>query len=996
MIASLDQFQDPRPAHIDPQHWQEWLDSGVDPDIIAANVRSLSGEEPYDYLCCSEKLERTNTGRLASKWLKSYGHVEDGGWWCSGLDPLNDWQPMLWGCFKPNLPRWEKPQGFGSQGKEKRVKYEHPPKTQTRAFFLAVPDHVWEQVAERYSKPISEEDRQHSFWWWAWKYNVPTIIIEGAKKAGCLLSCGYAAIALPGIWNGRRKATDTEPEALIPELQHFATLGREVHFCFDYETKWKTRIDVENAITKTGRLFKQSGCEVKVIQLPGSQKGADDFIVAQGSEAFEEVYNKSLDFEVWQAKRLSQLNHPVKQIVNRRYLGDIDIPSSAKLIGLKSPKGTGKTESFINLVDQALSESRRVLLIGHRVQLVQAICDRLGLPYVTELKSAEEGATLGFGLCIDSMHPNSQARFSAGDWKDALVLIDESEQVFQHLLNSNTDVRTHRVEVISQIKQLFQNVIASDRGQIVLSDADLSDVSIDFVKGLAGVDVQPWIMLNRYLPKQGCKIHSYEKPQDNYQKLIETIEEDTRVFISVDGQKAKSKWGTQAIETDLRNRFPSKKVLRIDSETVSNPNHSAYGCVSELNSILGKYDIVIASPSLETGVSIDLRGHFGAVFDFALGVSPADAVRQRLFRVREGVDRHIYIAECGLNRVGNGSSSVKSLLASQHRVAKENISLLTRAGMEFDAVGGVNVDTTALNTWAKMAARVNAGMSVYRETVLQGLREEGHTIIQVAEAGGNADSLKASRDENYQQECAAIQSSEDISEIEFKRLTKRKSKTKGERYRERKYELKQRYQVDVTNELIELDDDGWYPQLKMHYYLTLGREFLRGRDKRAAESTFHEGKSWLPDLNQSQLGTAISFLDKLGLLQLLNRSAEAHDRSPDQEWSNVSEELKRMAQLAIHNRWQIRAVLGVTIREDYTPIQAVQKLLSKLGLKLECLRKEGPRGSQVRIYALQLPEDGREAVFQAWLERDSQSVSDDTVVTNGNRSINNLCDYQVA
>jgi alkylated DNA repair dioxygenase AlkB len=50
------------------------------------------------------------------------------------------------------------------------------------------------------------------------------------------------------------------------------------------------------------------------------------------------------------------------------------------------------------------------------------------------------------------------------------------------------------------------------------------------------------------------------------------------------------------------------RILRIDSESVSDPNHPAFGCISHLNEILTQYDLVIASPSLETGVSIDIKG----------------------------------------------------------------------------------------------------------------------------------------------------------------------------------------------------------------------------------------------------------------------------------------------------------------------------------------------------------------------------------------------------
>jgi hypothetical protein len=64
-----------RPFHINPRHWSEWLQSGIAPEIIWDNIKSLAGETPYDYLCYSDQLERTNTGRLVSHFLRQYAHT---------------------------------------------------------------------------------------------------------------------------------------------------------------------------------------------------------------------------------------------------------------------------------------------------------------------------------------------------------------------------------------------------------------------------------------------------------------------------------------------------------------------------------------------------------------------------------------------------------------------------------------------------------------------------------------------------------------------------------------------------------------------------------------------------------------------------------------------------------------------------------------------------------------------------------------------------------
>ena len=110
--------------------------------IVHLNVKSLWGYAPADHLLYSNDIERSNTGRVATKWLRRYRHIERGGWHCSGIEPDNG-NEMEWGCFKPDFPR------CNEEGQP--IKYEHPPKSATRAFFLRVPLRIWQKIAERYS-----------------------------------------------------------------------------------------------------------------------------------------------------------------------------------------------------------------------------------------------------------------------------------------------------------------------------------------------------------------------------------------------------------------------------------------------------------------------------------------------------------------------------------------------------------------------------------------------------------------------------------------------------------------------------------------------------------------------------------------------------------------------------------------------------------------------------------------------------------------------------
>lgn len=1021
---------------IHPQHRQELLDSAIDEEVISLNFRFLEGLAAYYYLLYSDKLQRTNTGVLSRGILKKYAFLEDGGWWCNGIDPLNDYKEMLWGTLKPRSPRF-------NFEKRKYIKYEHPPKEETRAIFLRISWKIGLRIAnlagkgEEYGQRIlqaysriegaSEETgtgtegivssrkvdteryknrddlhpgtrrvasdviwigvaaipgeflREEDYCFWEWVYRTPTIpltITEGAKKAGALLTAGFAAIALPGVNNGYRTPKNEFGEKtgrpyLIPDLKHFATIGRSVSFCFDHDTKTETVRMVNNAISTTARLFSQDGCDVRVIEWDTAEKGVDEFIVAYGAEAFEQVYQVAQTLESWQARSFTRLTYPASLTVNRRYLGNISIPDDAKLVALKAPKGTGKTQLLETAVSDALARGQWVLVVGHRVQLLEALCQRFGLPYVTEVKSSETGATLGYGLCVDSLHPGSQARFNAANWRDGVVIIDESEQVIWHALNSST-CQTERVPILKELKTLLGNVLQGN-GKVFLADADLSDLSIDFVRSLAGVDVKPWVVVNKWQPgpDECWNVHNYTgtNPSGLVDALETHIADGGRPFVVCSAQKAKSKWGTRTLESHFSKLSPDKRILRIDSETIADPNHPAFGCVGNLNVILSNYDIVLASPTIETGVSLDLRGHFTSVWGILLGVQAETSCRQALARLREPVDRHIWVAPYGIGKVGNGYTSIKSVLASQHKLAKANIKLLQDSALDDIEL---NFQPESLTTWAKMAVRVNLGMVHYRQSITEGLTAEGHRIVE--EGKTVSDSVKKAvtdvREENHQAEAEAIAASEDISQREFEKLTDQKAKTQAERNIERKHSLQMRYSVPVDADLVLKDDDGWYPQLRLHYFMSVGREYLKRSDGQRVRSQSEKGNGavWQPDLNKGQMSASVTVMQNLGVLELL---------TPGHEFRGSDATLQQMASVVKANSGDVLTALNLSISEKDTPIAIAQKLLSKLGLKLDCLRREGPRGDRQRVYGFTAPSDGREQVFTAWSARDTEALAAD-------------------
>ncbi|MEH1819437.1 MAG: hypothetical protein V7L31_10235 [Nostoc sp.] len=195
--------------------------------------------------------------------------------------------------------------------------------------------------------------------------------------------------------------------------------------------------------------------------------------------------------------------------------------------------------------------------------------------------------------------------------------------------------------------------------------------------------------------------------------------------------------------------------------------------------------------------------------------------------------------------------------------------------------------------------------------------------------------------------------------------------------------MSRRYEIDVTPDLVEKDDDGWYPQLRMHYYLTLGREFLTNRDAKRAKAQLEAGENsvWKPDFNKGQLLPAVLLLENLNLLQFL---------TPDVQLRGTDEKMLEFKALAVTHRQVIKNYLDVSVSEKLTPIAfplrvaegIAQKLLAKIDLKLDYVGRLGKRENRECVYRFVAPDDQRNSIFGQWFNRDEVFLSESVSVSN--------------
>lgn len=993
-------------SSLHPQHRQELLQgSGIHPQLAELNFCSLRGTEAYQYLFISPEIPRTNAGQITQGWLRRYQHLEGGGWWCAGLDPIQQWQAMEWGCFKPNAPRENR--------KGKKIKYEHPPATSTRLFCLRVTPKIWQKIADRYQLPLpedlnpSEEGEALGFWDWVMAQEVPIILCEGVKKAAALLSIGYVAIGLPGIHSGYR--THRSPQGqithrqLIGDLEYLLQKPRPIYICFDYETQPKKVKAIQYAVNHLGELLIAQGCSVQMIQLPGPEKGVDDWIVQQGDAAFDRLYQESRDLDNAGIKggKTSALTYPINLHLQQRYLGKIAFPETG-IIGIKSPKGSGKTTALVQLVKTAKVKNQPILLLTHRIQLGRFLCDKIGISWIDD---RPQGHSLG--LCIDSLWKlNPQA------WRGGILILDEVEQSLWHLLNSNT-CKDKRVKLLKSFQQ-FVSVILESGGLIVAQDADLSDLSLDYLTNLSEIKPKPWIVCNQWQPHHQSTVTFFDSP--NPSSLIHQLEQDLiagkKCYITTDSRSGR--YSCETIEKYIKQRLAHllhrhPKTLIVSSQTTHTPGHAAADFITGINQKVQDYDAVFVTPSLGTGVSIDVQ-HFDAVYGIFQGVISDSEARQALARVRSQVPRYIWCAKRGIGVIGCGSKNYRILAHWYQDNQKENLALM-KPLYPVDVDLPVVYDPIHLRTWAKFAARINDSMDYYRQAMLEGLKSEEfeveiyndseptellkelrqaflaaspeqfqqrkalmQQIFQLQRESSHRsknsqtiqDQIRKIREQIQWHSALAVVNAPNLSAFEYEHLLSQRALTELERNCLHKYVLQQRYGIEITPELKLKDDRGYYGAILTHYYLIHEAEYFRLRDKQEWNDQLQrgEGQVFLPDLKTYTL--KVEALQSLGLRQFLD---------PQRQWQEGDLEIGELTKKAIACSQHIKRAVGVQLPATHSAnlgIKILNRLLGVLGLKLKRIKTESGF-----VYTLnpKYLQDERQQIFTVWKQWDALSLA---------------------
>lgn len=936
--------------NIEPAHLQEWLLSGVDPDIIRLNVESLEGDEAIcNLIYALPQTERRNDGRLREKYLKRYAHTRLGGWWVSGLDPRNNWRPMDWGRFKPNQPRreWDSKK---QQHTDKFIKYESPARTPSLVTYFRVPLHIWDKIAQRYNVPMPENivvtESLEALGFWAWVVRnpkIPIILTEGEKKAACMLSLGFVALALPGIWNGR--VGSKELEQLHPDLIPLAQRKRNFIILFDYETKPKTKRDVFQATRRTGQTIINQDCYCDVALLPGPEKGIDDWVVALGSKkainAVTTLVTDRITLKEYQQSSFIKRSRGLKKykpsvVVNSRYLSEaIELPSKG-LVGLKSCMGSGKTE-LLNKY-RRLYPDKRFLNNGHRVNLLKNLAKRLETEIYSAVKWGSLGQVNALSITVDSLYKMA-SDLQAYD----CLFIDEACQYLVHLLHSKT-CRKYRGEILETLEHLVHN-----SRLVVLADAHLDDLTVEFFLKMRSPGEKPFIFENKW-KSPGRDVYWY-KGNDNSNlvaQLHKKIIEGKRIILVSD-----SKHFIKKIERSFSGKISDKlKIWTIHSENSGSPENITF--IEEINTAVKSIDMLLGSPSIGTGIDISTQ-HFDEIFGVFHGVSQsAEECAQQLWRYRPNVPMHVWVAK----RPPFGYSQTNARKIKEQILQKNELTAFLIRIDRNTGRRGAEKDW-ALDASCKIQAQRNWSINNLRADLLTLLCEMGSKIIPMGDGENEVakNLMKLAKQEIDEKYCLSVANSAPIDKRTYNIRQKQEYLKPEEILECEKYRIKEAYGMIVTPELVKKDDGGRLIKKIVELEAILAQPVTM-INEHAEESKFPpELVAQRDRLERERMAIctdwhnySASWLmrERLGLREILIHMFKGGKLTGSEPMVQELGEFSK--KFAPH----VKAILNLTI-PDKSPMWILGSYLNQLGLST-VFQRLGPRDNRVKYYSLN-PED---------------------------------------
>lgn len=609
-------------------------------------------------------------------------------------------------------------------------------------------------------------------------------------------------------------------------------------------------------------------------------------------------------------------------ILEDKFLNDLTIFSGITLV--KSPKGTGKTQYLKRVVNECKSKRQTILLVGHRQSLLKALSKELGLEcYLSDTKESagkiRKTKKKYFAISVDSISTHLNTKTDRFD----VVLIDESEQVFSHLISETMDYtkRNSSYKVLKFYIHSAKNCIALD--------ADLNTVTMTAINKFNNKNpfIDTYRVLNTYKPPSS-QIEIYSRTNHLIGQIFKDLNEGKKLYICSNSKKRVDEL-TSAILEEFGCGFPLYKLTKDNSASAESAKF-----IKNIKTEILKYRVVLASPVLGTGVDITfpdeeklVDGVYGI---FEARINTHTDIDQQLSRVRHPGFTRIWISPEKFN-FETEFDPIRLELAESNVIPEVFLKHSRKGEPEYD------LEHPYLNIYATILSAQRASKNNLKQNFIDLKNYNGWDVLEI-EIDNDLTLVgslhqQIGSDVEKEKRIKGILDSRSAHPEEINKLKDlgQHNISQSERFLLERYFIEHFYYQPISRDLINLDDNSKYQtQIKRL------EELISVTDKRSI------------------------FLSKeCNLLKTIFLAADILDYKgiPDTAKKITVESLGQFIKFCHSNKSKINRILKIDIRKDIlkSPVQQLNVFLNLCGLSASKVSQYDFNTTRIYVYAVNEP-----------------------------------------
>ena len=444
---------------------------------------------------------------------------------------------------------------------------------------------------------------------------------------------------------------------------------------------------------------------------------------------------------------------------------------------VRAPMATGKTDKIIGKI---FSGHHKALYLAHRVSLVGDASSRLKATNYQEVIPDMVQHLSRAAICVNSIiNPKYKPFFQNLD----AVCIDEAAQTLRHI--SSGESVDSPVRVLDALMGLIR-----DSKQVLMCDADANDALVDLAE--AARPGETIHIIEMKVQKTDLKILSTDY-DSAFQMVIDSVAKGQKVLVPTDSATT-----VDALATKLKAENKDLKVLAIHADCKG--EHDVTMFLADANAEVRKYDVVIYSPAISSGLSMKHKAHEPVFFDRVIGmfggtVTPSDAL-QMLRRYRNAREFVVGLKPRSLNQETDREHIWLGMIEADK--------LVTRIDETEDEIAIIRKKHIFDDARVTTIANERKSRKDFANNMLLIAAADGWTIENLSDDEETKERGKESRSlaskAAKQAHVDAVLSSPDIDDETAQSLSRQEMKTRQESIKLERYQIRSHFCVDQPGE----------------------------------------------------------------------------------------------------------------------------------------------------------------------------------------------------